>query len=156
MGALRWPLQSTVLVLVRDKCPSVGCILCIDNLYSGMGSRYLEKVMEKTPIEVTAVAHVEVIGVLPRTLEVVAEQMKIPGADATMYVVYGKDVSDRKVWCATFFDSDEAMAWVHGSRIFGRPVNGAVMAGQDKKPDPTIEVADGPGIHGREQADKAN
>lgn len=84
--------------------------------------------MEKTVYK--TVAQVETITVLPRTLEIKPEQMKLPGADATMFVVYGKDVADRKVWCATFIDEDEAGAWVHGSKTFGRPVRGAVMARQ--------------------------
>lgn len=73
---------------------------------------------------------VETISVLPRTLEVVREQMKVGAVNAYMFVVYGRDPADRKVWCATFIDEQESEAWTHGSRTFGRPVLGAVMAGQ--------------------------
>jgi hypothetical protein len=73
---------------------------------------------------------VETISVLPRTLEIKAEQMKVGTINAQMFVVYGRDPADRKVWVATFIDQDEASAWVHGSKTFGRPVLGAVMAGQ--------------------------
>jgi len=96
--------------------------------------------MEKTVYK--TVAQVETITVLPRTLEIQPEQMKLPGADATMYVVYGKDAADRKVWCATFIDEDEAGAWVHGSKTFGRPVRGAVMAGQEIKAEKGAEMSD--------------
>ena len=47
-----------------------------------------------------------------------------------MYPVYGRDDNDNRVWCATFLDSDEAMAWVQASRVFGRAVKGAVIAQQ--------------------------
>jgi hypothetical protein len=96
--------------------------------------------MEKTTYKV--VAQVETVAVLPRTLEIVPEQMKLPGADATMFVVYGKDPADRKVWCATFIDDEEAQAWVHGSKTFGRPVRGAVMAGQEVKSEKGAEMSD--------------
>lgn len=91
----------------------------------------------------TLVAHVETKSVLPRTLEVVGESMKMANADATMYVVYGRDEHDRKVWAATFFDSDEAMAWVHASRTFGRSVTGAVLAGQEKATPKLVGVDGG-------------
>lgn len=84
--------------------------------------------MEKT--EYKKELMVETISVLPRTLEIVPEQMKVPGADCTIYPVYGKDLSDRKVWCATFVDEQEAEGWIMASKTFGRPVTGAVMAGQ--------------------------
>jgi hypothetical protein len=85
--------------------------------------------MEKIKYELKA--SVETITVLPRTLEIKPEQMKLPGAEATMHVVYGYDPAQRKVWCATFIDEQEAGAWVHGSKVFGRPVRGAVVAGQE-------------------------
>jgi hypothetical protein len=50
-----------------------------------------------------------------------------------MYAVYGRDMTDRRVWAATFIDMDEAQAWVQASRVFGRAVRGAVIA--DQKPD---------------------
>lgn len=97
----------------------------------------MEKTVYKTELQV------ETITVLPRTLEIVPETMKLPGADSTMFVVYGKDAADRKVWCATFIDEDEAGAWVHGSKTFGRPVRGAVMAGQEIKAEKGAEMSDG-------------
>lgn len=86
--------------------------------------------MEKT--EYKLIAQVETISILPRTLEIVPESMKVPGADATIYPVCGKDINDRRVWCATFVDQDEAAVWIQCSKTFGRPVVGAVMAGQQK------------------------
>ena len=78
-------------------------------------------------------SRVEDISVLPRTLEVIAKDMPVCGADATMYEIYGKDLNDRKVWCATFADGDEATLWIQASKMFGRPVTGYVMAGEVKK-----------------------
>ena len=89
---------------------------------------------ENTPEQPTLItARVEDISVLPRTLEIVATDMKVRGADATMYEIYGKDLNERKVWCATFADGDEAICWIQSSKMFGRPVTGYVMAGQVKK-----------------------
>jgi hypothetical protein len=78
-------------------------------------------------------ARVEDSTILPRTLEIVATDMKVRGADATMFEIYGRDLNDRKVWCATFADGDEATIWVQSSKMFGRPVTGYVMAGEVKK-----------------------
>lgn len=84
--------------------------------------------MEKTKYKLKA--EVETAMVLPKTLQAQTEMMPIHGAMIPMYAVYGRDDSDRQVWCATFVDSDEAMAWVQGSRVFGRAVKGAVIAKQ--------------------------
>lgn len=73
---------------------------------------------------------VETISVLPRTIEIKREAMKVGDVNAYMFVVYGYDPVPRKVWLATFIDEQEAEAWIHGSKTFGRPVLGAVMAGQ--------------------------
>jgi hypothetical protein len=100
--------------------------------------------MEKTTYQ--TVRQVETISVLPRTIEIVPEQMKLPeGIGATMHVVYGYDPAQRKVWLATFIDDEEAQAWVQGSKTFGRPVRGAVVAGQDKVTEATTvaEASDG-------------
>lgn len=85
--------------------------------------------MKKTTY--TVVKTVEMIAVLPRTMEIKPEIMRLGvDVDATMFVVYGFDPAKRKVWLATFIDIQEAEAWVHGSKVFGRPVTGAVLAGQ--------------------------
>lgn len=86
---------------------------------------------EKDKTVFVSVKQVEMISVLPRTLTIKPETMKLgPDVDSTMFVIYGLDVADRKVWVATFIDEQEAEAWVHGSKVFGRPVTGAVLAGQ--------------------------
>lgn len=87
--------------------------------------------MEKTVY--TTIKGLDIVHVSPRTLIVVPERMAQlgPDTDATMHVVYGKDPADRKIWVATFVDEQEAQAWVQGSKTFGRPVSGAVMAGQE-------------------------
>jgi hypothetical protein len=96
-------------------------------------------------------AEVETVSVLPKTLQAETQLMPMGGASIPMYAVYGKDDNGRKVWCATFVDSDEAMAWVQASRVFGRAVRGAVIA--DQKPK---ETTDGAGNDSREPAERAN
>lgn len=103
--------------------------------------------MEKTTYK--AELMVETISVLPRTLEIKQEAMKVGTVNAFMFVVYGHDPATRKVWCATFIDEQEAEAWVHGSKTFGRPVLGAVMAGQENK------LADATAQKGAEMSDDA-
>jgi hypothetical protein len=104
--------------------------------------------MEKT--KYVAKAEVETARVLPKTLQAETQIMPMGGATVPMYVVYGRDDSDRKIWCCTFVDSDEAMAWVQASKLFGRAVRGAVIA--DQKPG----EADGPREDNREPAEKPN
>jgi hypothetical protein len=87
--------------------------------------------VEKTTYEIKA--QVEMIAVLPRTLETSPETLKMGIADCTLFPVYGKDATQRKVWVATFVDMDEASAWIHSCKVFGRPIIGAVMAGEIKK-----------------------
>lgn len=84
--------------------------------------------MEKTTY--TTVKQVEMMAVLPRTVVIEPEKMNMPNVEAVMHVVYGKDAAERKVWLATFMDRQEAEAWVYASKTFGRPVRGAVIAGQ--------------------------
>jgi len=85
--------------------------------------------MEKTRYELKA--EVETAQVLPKTLQAETQVMPMGGATIPMFAVYGKDDSDRRVWVATFVDSDEAMAWVQASKVFGRAVTGAVIAQQE-------------------------
>jgi hypothetical protein len=105
--------------------------------------------VEKT--KYVAKAEVETAQVLPKTLQAETQMMPIGGASIPMYAVYGRDDADRKVWTATFVDSDEAMAWVQASRVFGRAVRGAVIA--DQKPK---ETTDGAGNDSREPTERAN
>lgn len=80
---------------------------------------------------------VETDNVLPRTLTI--KQLKFTQGDVemTFHGVYGGD--DSKVWCATFFDSDEAMAWIQASTVFGRPVLGGVIPAQQEMADEGIQ-----------------
>lgn len=86
--------------------------------------------MEKTKYELKA--EVETALVLPKTLEAQTELMPFSGATIPMYAVYGytDEEPKRKIWCGTFVDSDEAMAWVQASKVFGRAVKGAVLGKQ--------------------------
>ena len=90
--------------------------------------------MEKTKYELKA--EVETAQVLPKTLQAETQVMPMNGATIPMFAVYGKDDSDRRVWVATFVDSDEAMAWVQASKVFGRAVTGAVIAQQEAAEKP--------------------
>jgi hypothetical protein len=105
--------------------------------------------VEKTKYELKA--QVETALVLPKTLQAETQLMPIGAATVPMYVVYGRTDEGRKVWCATFVDSDEAMAWVQASKTFGRAVKGAVIA--DQKP---TEVSGGARDDSREQAERPN
>ncbi len=103
--------------------------------------------MEKTVYELKA--EVETALALPKTLQAQTELMPFAGATIPMYAVYGRDDKDRRVWAATFIDSDEAMAWVMASKTFGRAVRGAVLAQQPG-------VTDGAGTDSGETAQKPN
>jgi hypothetical protein len=111
----------------------------------------MEDDMEKTRYEIKA--EVETVNVLPKTLVAETQLMPMGGAQIPMYAVYGKTDDDRRVWCATFVDSDEAMAWVQASRVFGRAVRGAVIA--DQKPA-TQESTDGAGTDSGESPQAAH
>lgn len=90
--------------------------------------------MEKTKYELKA--EVEMSFALPKMLQAETQLMPMGGATVPMYAVYGRDMTERRIWCATFVDSDEAMAWVQASKVFGRAVKGAVIA--DQKPTEEI------------------
>lgn len=94
--------------------------------------------MDKTKYELKA--QVEMSFALPKTLQAETQMMPMNGATVAMYAVYGRDMTERRVWCATFVDSDEAMAWVQASKVFGRAVKGAVIA--DQKPVDDLPIED--------------
>jgi hypothetical protein len=101
------------------------------------------------------ITEVETAFALPKTLVAETQLMPMGGAQIPMYAVYGRTDDDRRVWCCTFIDSDEAMAWVQASRVFGRAVRGAVIA--DQKPAaPKTEDDDGTGTDSGEPAQKPN
>lgn len=97
-------------------------------------------------------AEVETSMALPKTLQAETQMMPIGGAQIAMFAVYGRDMNERRVWCATFLDMDEATAWVMSSKMFGRPVKGAVIADQK----PAEETTDGAGTDSGEAAEKPN
>ena len=103
--------------------------------------------MEKTKYELKA--EVETVQVLPKTLQAETQLMPMNGATVPMYAVYGKTDDERRVWVATFVDTDEALAWVQASKVFGRAVTGAVIAKQ-------LGVIDGTGSDGREPTERPN
>jgi hypothetical protein len=96
-------------------------------------------------------AEVEKAFAMPKTLQAETHMMPIGGATTPMYAVYGRTDGARRVWCATFIDSDEAMAWVQASKVFGRAVLGAVIADQKSG-----VANDGAGNDSREPAEKPN
>jgi hypothetical protein len=107
--------------------------------------------VEKTKYEMKA--EVETANVLPKTLQAETQLMPMGGASIPMYAVYGRTDDERRVWCATFVDSDEAMAWVQASRVFGRAVRGAVVADQKPKEE---EMTDDTGADSREEPPTAH
>lgn len=86
--------------------------------------------MDKTKYELKA--EVETSFAMPKTLQTETQMMPFAGATVAMFPVYGRDMTERKIWCATFIDIEEAQAWVQASKVFGRAVKGAVIA--DQKP----------------------
>lgn len=93
--------------------------------------------MEKTKYELKQ--EVEMSMALSKTLQAETQVMPMGGASVPMYPVYGKDMNDRRVWVATFIDRDEATAWIQASKVFGRPVNGAVIAKQEAANDDVVD-----------------
>src|SRR5271166_407593 len=87
--------------------------------------------MDKTKYEMKA--EVETSFALPKTMQPETQMMPMGGAMVPMYAVYGRDMNERRVWCATFVDMEESQAWVQASKVFGRAVKGAVIA--DQKPE---------------------
>lgn len=87
-------------------------------------------------------AEVETSFALPKTLQAETQLMPMNGATIPMYAVYGRDMAERRVWCSTFVDMDEAQAWVQASKVFGRAVKGAVIA--DQKPEEAPAVIETP------------
>jgi hypothetical protein len=77
-------------------------------------------------------AEVETSFALPKTLQAETQMMPMNDATIAMYAVYGRDMTDRRIWCATFIDMEEAQAWVQASKVFGRAVKGAVIMNQEK------------------------
>lgn len=97
--------------------------------------------MDKTKYELKA--EVETSFALTKTLQAQTEMMPFAGATVAMYAVYGRDMTERKVWCCTFIDMEEAQAWVQASRVFGRAVKGAVIANQETKDATVAENSSG-------------
>jgi hypothetical protein len=89
-----------------------------------------ERVVEKTKYELKP--EVVTAQVMPRTLQPHTELMPFHGETIEMYAVYGRTDDDKRVWCATFIDRDEASAWCQASKTFGRAVTGAVIAKQEE------------------------
>jgi hypothetical protein len=100
-------------------------------------------------------AEVEMSFALPKTLQAETQMMPMGGATVPMYAVYGRDMTDRRIWAATFVDMDEAQAWVQASKVFGRAVKGAVIVNQEKS-DAEKVAEDAPRIVGGDTAERAN
>lgn len=111
--------------------------------------------MKKT--EYVLKAEVEMSFALPKTLQAETQMMPMNGATIPMYAVYGRDMTERRIWCATFVDRDEATTWVQGSKVFGRAVQGAVIANQEAANDETSVAEDATGsVVGGEPTGPAN
>ena len=76
--------------------------------------------------------------VRPHTL--VLKRLSISGLP-DVYKVYGGKNED--IWCATFVDSDEAQAWIDGSKHYGQSVKGYVHDAPGKDSGAVPEAAGG-------------
>jgi hypothetical protein len=88
--------------------------------------------------------------VLPRTLVIkpLVYKQPAPANDLMFSGVYGGQDGD--IWTATFYDNNEAQAFIIGSNHFGRPVKGVkVTLSPDEKPAEYVapKNADGETIH---------
>ena len=95
---------------------------------------------------------VETSFALPKTLQAETQIVPMNGAKVATYAVYGRDMNERRVWCCTFLDRDEATVWVQSSKMFGRPVSGAVIV--EQKPEEAAN--DGTGTVSGEAAETPN
>jgi hypothetical protein len=111
---------------------------------------------EKDKTKFVMKAEVETSFAMPKTLQAQTELMPFGGATVAMYAIYGRDMTERKVWCATFIDMDEAQAWVQASKVFGRAVKGAVISNQEKDVGEKTVDEDASRIIGGDAADRAN
>jgi hypothetical protein len=109
--------------------------------------------VDKTKYELKA--EVETSFALTKTLQAETQLMPMNGATIPMYAVYGRDMTERRIWCATFVDMEEAQAWVQASKVFGRAVKGAVISNQEKS-DAEKLAEDAPRIIGGDTAPRAN
>lgn len=64
--------------------------------------------------------------VLPRTLGIRPLKME---DGTTVFGVYGGYAGE--VWCATFFDEQEAQSWIIASNSFGQAVKGKTIKGTE-------------------------
>lgn len=110
---------------------------------------------EKDKTKFVMKAEVETSFALPKTLQAETNMMPISGATVAMYAIYGRDMTDRRVWCATFIDMEEAQAWIQASKVFGRAVKGAVISNQEKS-DAEKLAEDAPRIISGDTAERAN
>jgi hypothetical protein len=87
--------------------------------------------------------------VKPRTLE--GRVMPLGSVEGSTCVsVFGKDERGNDIWVATFYDSNEAAAWIEASKTYGRAVLGASV------PIPVVEMSNGEGKEGGEPAAAAS
>lgn len=110
--------------------------------------------MDKTKYDTKT--EVEMSFALPKTLQAETQLMPMNGATISMYAVYGRDMTERRIWCSTFVDMDEAQAWVQASKVFGRAVKGAVIAQQEKTDGEKTVDEDASRIVGGDTAGRAN
>ena len=78
----------------------------------------MENILDPPAAEPATEAQTEVV--LPRTLGIRPLKM----GDVTVHGVYGGVAGE--IWCATFFDEQEAQAWIIGSNSFGQALKGII------------------------------
>jgi hypothetical protein len=95
--------------------------------------------------DLTPKVEVPKVEVLPRTLIIRPMQYKHPaGLDIYFSGVFGNDADSKEagdVWVATFFDRNEAEAFILASKTFGQTVTGVRMGlqGEEKSGVEKIE-----------------
>lgn len=108
--------------------------------------------MEKTDLlNAPLLTPVPTVGVMPRTLIIRPMEYKHPSGTPVYFSgVFGNDADSKEagdIWCATFYDRNEAEMFVMASKTFGNPVAGVrlqlqvVQAGETGNADTkSIEV----------------
>lgn len=102
--------------------------------------------MEKS--DLTPPVTVPQVEIMPRTLIIRPMQYKHPvGIDVYFSGVFGNDADSKQagdVWVATFFDRNEAEAFIMASKTFGQTVTGVRM-GLAKEEESGVErISDRP------------
>lgn len=88
--------------------------------------------MEKSDLQSVVEAKPAEVSVMPRTLIIRPMEYKGPNGDPIYFSgVFGNDADSKEAgdtWAATFYDRQEAEAYIMASKTFGQPVLGVRLA----------------------------